>query len=108
MQETIEAAYQRFHNWNALFSFQEAGAARMENDVIDIQTITSGVTYNIDGQGDEGNAIAFYKAHRCRRRRINVVCVGVRQRRDVAHLAVERAHVAGGVVGEDRLPDGGP
>lgn len=36
MQETVEAAYERFHSWNALFSFQEAGAARMENDVIDI------------------------------------------------------------------------
>lgn len=36
MQETVKAAYERFHSWNALFSFQEAGAACMENDVIDI------------------------------------------------------------------------
>ena len=36
MQETVTATYERFGNWNALFSFQEAAAARMENDVIDI------------------------------------------------------------------------
>lgn len=36
MQETVSAAYDRFHGWNALFTFQEAAAAKMENDVIDI------------------------------------------------------------------------
>jgi len=36
MKATMSAAYSRFQGWNALFTFQEAAAARMENDVIDI------------------------------------------------------------------------
>ena len=36
MKAAMSAAYERFQGWNALFTFQEAGAAKMENDVIDI------------------------------------------------------------------------
>jgi glutamate/tyrosine decarboxylase-like PLP-dependent enzyme len=36
MKAATRAAYDRFQGWNALFAFQEAGAARLENDVIDI------------------------------------------------------------------------
>ncbi|WP_109355583.1 pyridoxal-dependent decarboxylase [Sphingorhabdus sp. EL138] len=36
MKDTVSAAYDRFHGWNALFTFQEAAAARMENEVMDI------------------------------------------------------------------------
>ena len=33
MKATMSAAYSRFQGWNALFTFQEAAAARMENDL---------------------------------------------------------------------------
>jgi len=36
MKAAMSAAYERFQGWNALFTFQEAAAAKMENDVIDI------------------------------------------------------------------------
>lgn len=36
MKAATRAAYDRFQGWNALFAFQEAGAAKLENEVIDI------------------------------------------------------------------------
>ncbi len=38
IQRLIEQAYEKFFSYNALFSFQQAGAARLENDVMDMCT----------------------------------------------------------------------
>ncbi len=36
VKEIVGEAYARFSGWNALFTFQEPGAARIENDVLDV------------------------------------------------------------------------
>jgi glutamate/tyrosine decarboxylase-like PLP-dependent enzyme len=36
IQQLIEQAHQKFFSYNALFSFQQAGAAKLENDVMDM------------------------------------------------------------------------
>ena len=38
----IQEAYARFGGWNALFNFQEPGAARIENDVLDACILLGG------------------------------------------------------------------
>jgi glutamate/tyrosine decarboxylase-like PLP-dependent enzyme len=36
MQKLVHDAFVEFMDWNGLFSFREAAAAKMENDVLDI------------------------------------------------------------------------
>ena len=62
MQETVAAAYQRFGNWNALFSFQEAAAARMENDVIDICVSLAGGDSSSRGNLTSGGTESIFCA----------------------------------------------
>ena len=49
MQKVLHDAFVEFMDWNGLFSFQEASAAKMENDVLDICIAT------LNG-GEEGRA----------------------------------------------------
>jgi len=64
MKAATRAAYDRFQGWNALFAFQEAGAARMENDVIDICIGLAGgdggSRGNLTSGGTESNFCAFH------------------------------------------------
>lgn len=63
MKQATRAAYNRFQGWNALFAFQEAGAARLENDVIDICVGLAGgdgdARGNLTSGGTESNFCAL-------------------------------------------------
>lgn len=64
MQQLTNAAYERFHSWNALFTFQEAAAARMENEVLDICMGLAGgngsTRGNLTSGGTESNFCAIH------------------------------------------------
>ena len=47
--QLVHETYEKFINWNALFSFQEPSAAKFENDVLDICT-------GLAGGGESGRA----------------------------------------------------
>jgi sphinganine-1-phosphate aldolase len=60
----IREAYERFGGWNALFTFQEPGAARMENDVLDACILLGGgqgsmARGNLTSGGTESNFCAL-------------------------------------------------
>ena len=60
----VSEAYERFGGWNALFTFQEPGAARIENDVLDICIGLGGGDENARGNltsgGTESNFCALH------------------------------------------------
>jgi sphinganine-1-phosphate aldolase len=60
----IQEAYARFGGWNALFTFQEPGAARIENDVLDACILLGGgagsmARGNLTSGGTESNFCAL-------------------------------------------------
>lgn len=64
VKEITREAYDRFSGWNALFTFQEPGAARIESDVIDICVGLGGGTErsrgNLTSGGTESNFCALH------------------------------------------------
>ena len=54
-----KAVYAKFFSWNALFTFQEAAAAKIENDVLDICVSLAGGTAesraNLTNEGTKNN-----------------------------------------------------
>ena len=64
IKDITREAYVRFSGWNALFTFQEPGAARIENDVIDICVgLGSGgklARGNLTSGGTESNFCALH------------------------------------------------
>ncbi|XXK30900.1 pyridoxal phosphate-dependent decarboxylase family protein [Rhodobacteraceae bacterium nBUS_24] len=63
VKEITREAYERFSGWNALFTFQEPGAARIESDVIDICVGLGGgsdtARGNLTSGGTESNFCAL-------------------------------------------------
>lgn len=60
----VREAYERFGGWNALFTFQEPGAARIENDVLDACILLGGgngsmARGNLTSGGTESNFCAL-------------------------------------------------
>ena len=59
-----KAVYAKFFSWNALFTFQEAAAAKIENDVLDICVSLAGGTSesraNLTSGGTESNFCALH------------------------------------------------
>jgi sphinganine-1-phosphate aldolase len=60
----VKETYLKFFSWNALFTFQESAAARMENDVLDICIGLAGgdesARGNLTSGGTESNFCAFH------------------------------------------------
>ena len=60
----VKETYLKFFSWNALFTFQEAAAARMENEVLDICTALAGggpeSRANLTSGGTESNFCALH------------------------------------------------
>lgn len=60
----VAEAYERFGGWNALFTFQEPGAARIENDVLDVCIGLGGggekARGNLTSGGTESNFCALH------------------------------------------------
>ena len=64
VQAIVKEAYQRFGGWNALFTFQEPGAAQIENDVLDACIMLGGgkgsmARGNLTSGGTESNFCAL-------------------------------------------------
>ena len=64
MQEVVQNASLKFFSWNALFTFQEASAAKIENEVLDMcMSLVSGdesTRANLTSGGTESNFCAFH------------------------------------------------
>ena len=62
--QLVKETYLKFFSWNALFTFQEAAAARMENEVMDICTALAGggpeSRANLTSGGTESNFCALH------------------------------------------------
>lgn len=64
IQAIVREAYERFGGWNALFTFQEPGAAQIENDVLDACIMLGGgkgsmARGNLTSGGTESNFCAL-------------------------------------------------
>ena len=64
VQAIVREAYERFGGWNALFTFQEPGAAQIENDVLDACIMLGGgkgsmARGNLTSGGTESNFCAL-------------------------------------------------
>jgi sphinganine-1-phosphate aldolase len=62
--QLVKETYLKFFSWNALFTFQEAAGARMENEVLDICTALAGggpeSRANLTSGGTESNFCALH------------------------------------------------